>query len=304
MSSPAITAPRSPSVTTTHVGDIRIDRIVEMEIPFRSVEDSFAGVDRDAFEAVRPAYEPWAIEPGTEKLVIAIQSYLVRTRHHTILIDTCIGCGKTNSFFPDWHRRDDDGWLRRLAAAGVAPEAVDYVMCTHLHSDHCGWNTQQVDGRWVPTFPHARYVMARDEVAPMEAAGKGGYANTTYAESILPVIEAGQAALVATDHALDDEVWLAPTLGHTAGHVAVHLRSNGQEAVLCGDLIHSPVQCRFPDWQYRIDWDAEMGVATRRKFLETAAEAGHPILTAHFPSPSMGRVVAAGEAWRFEFLED
>lgn len=274
-----------------------------MEIPFRSIEESFSGVDRAAFESVRSHFEPWALEPGGEKLIIAIQSYVIRTSRHTILVDTCVGCGKTNSFWPAWHQREDYAWLHRLAAAGVQPEEVDFVLCTHLHSDHCGWNTKLLDGRWVPTFPHATYIMAKDEVTPMQAAEDGGYANTTYAESVLPVIEAGQAQLVETDFAFDDEVWLAPTLGHTPGHMAVHLKSNGHRAVLCGDLIHSPVQCHFPDWQYRIDWDAEMGVATRRRFLEAAAESGHPVLTAHFPQPSIGRVVAAGDAWRFDYIE-
>mgnify|MGYP001820520449 CR=1 FL=1 len=172
-------APATPALTTFHFGDIRIDRIVEMEIPFRSVDDSYAGLDRDAFDAVRPAFEPWALEPETEKLILAIQTYLIRTPHHTILVDTCVGCGKTSKFFPGWHRRTDNAWLRRLAAAGVQPEAVDYVFCTHLHSDHCGWNTRLLDGRWVPTFPNATYVMAEHEVMPMIAAERAGSASPT-----------------------------------------------------------------------------------------------------------------------------
>ena len=295
-------APATPTLTTFHVGDIRIDRIVEMEIPFRSVEDSYAGVDRAAFEAARASFEPWALEPGSEKLVLAIQTYLIRTPHHVILVDTCVGCDKTSLFFSGWHQRTDDVWLRRLAAAGVPPEAVDYVFCTHLHSDHCGWNTRLLNGRWIPTFPNATYVMAQDEIAPIQANADSGNATATYTESILPVIEANQARLVSGDYALDDHVWLEPTGGHTPGHVAVRLRSNGQEAVLCGDLIHSPLQCAFPDWRYRLDWDAEQGVATRKRFLEAAAEARRPVLTAHFPSPSMGYVQPDGDAWRFEFI--
>ena len=302
MTAPALLAPAHPTLTTLQVGDIRIDRIVEMEIPFRTVEESYSGVDPAAFEAVKASYEPWALEPGTGKLVLAIQTYVLRTPHHTILVDTCVGCGKTNNFFPAWHKRDDDVWLRRLQAAGVDPAAVDYVFCTHLHSDHCGWNTRLLDGRWVPTFPNATYIMAERDVTPMAGAEPGGYGHTTYAESILPVIEANQARLVAGDYALDDGVWLQPTPGHTAGHVAVHLRSNGQEAVLCGDLIHSPLQCRFPEWHYRIDWDPDMAGETRRRFLAENAEARRTVLTAHFPSPSMGIVRADGAAWEFDFV--
>lgn len=293
--------PVDASITSFQIGDIRVDRIIEMEIPFRSIADSYANVDWVAFEAVRANFEPWALEPGSNKLIIAIQSYLVRTRRHTILIDTCVGCEKTNSFFPAWHHRADDSWLRRLAAVGIAPEKVDYVFCTHLHSDHCGWNTRLLDGRWIPTFPNAKYIMSREDIEPMILAESGSYANTTFNESVLPVIEAKQAVLVSGDFALDDEIWLESTPGHTRAHAAVHLKSNGQEAIMCGDLIHSPLQCRFIDWQYRIDWNPEIGVATRRRFLETAAASGHLVLTAHFPSPSIGVVRAEGDAWAFDF---
>jgi glyoxylase-like metal-dependent hydrolase (beta-lactamase superfamily II) len=279
------------------LGGMTIERIPEMEFPFRTARELFVDASDEAVERHRHWMEPWALEPGTGRLIIAVQSYLVRTRHHTILIDSCVGCDKTSTFLADWHRRTDRSWLARLAAAGVQPEAVDYVLCTHLHSDHCGWNTQLVDGRWVPTFPNARYVMARREVAHIEALGA-----SQYAESVLPVLEAGQAVLVETDHALDDEVWLEPTPGHTPGHVAVGLASGGAAAVMSGDLMHSPIQCACPDWRYRIDSDPAQANRTRRAFLEASEASGRLVLTAHFPSPSMGRVIADGAAFRFAFL--
>ena len=146
--------------------------------------------------------------------------------------------------------RTDRGWLDRLAAAGLGPADIDYVFCTHLHADHCGWNTQLIGGRWVPTFPNATYILAKSEVARARAEDV-----SQYHESVLPVIEAGQAVLVETDYRLDDEIWLTPTPGHTPGHVAVNLSSNGHEAVMCGDLIHSPIQCLYPHWRYAVDSD-------------------------------------------------
>ena len=99
----------------------------------------------------------------------------------------------------------------------------------------------------MPTFPNAKYILARREVEHVQTVP-----GRQYQESVLPVIEAGQALLVETDFALDDEVWLEPTPGHTPGHVAVGLASKGQEAVMCGDLIHCPIQCIYPAWRFWI----------------------------------------------------
>jgi glyoxylase-like metal-dependent hydrolase (beta-lactamase superfamily II) len=208
-----------------------------------------------------------------------------------------MGCDKSYESFMPWHKRSDRIWLTRLKAAGVGPEDIDYVFCTHLHADHCGWNTQLRDGRWVPTFPNAKYILARREVEHVQTVP-----SRQYHESVLPVIEAGQAELVDTDFALDDQVWLEPTPGHTPGHVAVGLASNGHEAVMCGDLIHCPIQCLYPAWRFWIDSDQGQGIDTRRDFLEANCERGRLVMTAHFPSPSMGHVLADGDAFRFRFL--
>jgi len=279
------------------LGGVTVDRVVEMEFPFATVPQLFIDVREEEVAPHRAALEPWALEPESGRLIIAVQSYLVRTAHHTILIDTCVGCDKTSTFLPAWHMRDDRSWLDRLAAAGVQPEDVDFVMCTHLHSDHCGWNTQRVDGRWVPTFPNAKYVMTRREVEAAEARGA-----SQWEESISPVIAAGQALLVEGDHALDDQVWFEPTPGHTAGHVAVGLAGTKMGAVMCGDLIHSPIQCAEPAWRYCNDADPDEALQTRRAFLESGSESGRLVLTAHFPSPSMGRVAAEGDAFGFAFV--
>ncbi len=178
----------------------------------------------------------------------------------------------------------------------MAPEEVDYVLCTHLHADHSGWNTQMVDGRWVPTFPNARYIISRAEVEWGERAGL-----PQYEENVLPVIRAGQAELVEGDHALDDEVWLEPIPGHTPGHVAVHLASGAARGVMWGDLLHSPMQCLRPDWWFMIDTDPEQGIASRRRVLGACAEHGHLVLPAHFPAPSVGRVAAEGDAFRYRY---
>ena len=280
-----------------NVGDISVQRILEWEGPVFVPEKFFPDATPDALAPHRHWLEPKALDPETGMLILPFQSYLVRTKHHTILIDTCIGCGKNVPHRAAWSNRTDQTWLHNLAAAGVSPEQIDYVFCTHLHVDHCGWNTSFVDGAWVPTFPNASYIFAEVEYAAAEAGN-----TPIFQESVLPVIEAGKAKLVGTDFALDDQVWLESTPGHTAGHVAVHLSSNGERAVMCGDLIHSPVQCVHPEWGPFVDLEPELAHKTRRHFLASNAESGRLVLTAHFPSPSMGHFVAEGDAFRFDYL--
>ena len=279
------------------VGELVIDRIVEMEIPFLSPADAFPDMPAGSIDAHRHWLEPIALCPDTGMLIIAIQTWVIRTPHHLILVDTCIGCDKTNHYFDNWHKRTDNSWYLKLIDQGIDPAAVDYVFCTHLHGDHCGWNTRLVDGRWVPTFPNAKYIIAKSEVDHV-----AGQDSPAYRESVLPIVETGQVIAVETDFVLDDHVRLQPAPGHTPGHVAVHLSSGGQQAVLCGDLIHSPLQCLYPDWQYWIDHDKAQAIVTRKDFLATRYEDQHLVLTAHFPSPSAGHVSASEDAYTFNFL--
>ena len=195
--------------------------------------------------------------------------------------------------------KSDDAYMQALGALGVAPGDIDFVMCTHLHSDHVGWNTRLEGGRWVPTFPNA------ETCSPRGSSRRGARAPEVPA---LPargqraaVIAAGKALLVTNDHALDDEVWLEPTPGHTPDHVAICLASRGERAVMCGDVMHSPVQCLHPEWTAWPDWDPDQAKRTRRAFMERYCDTDTLICTTHFPLPSIGRIVADGDAFRFEF---
>jgi len=279
------------------LGDTTIHRIVEHEIPVYSPTDMFDEATPEAIGPHRHWLVPEALCPATGCLIMPVVSYLVHTRHHSVLIDTCVGCDKTYAEPPAWHQRQNERWLGGLATAGAHPEDIDFVFCTHLHSDHCGWNTRLVDGRWVPTFPNAKYVFAREEYAVTEAEG-----HQLFLDNVLPIMEARQAVLVDMDYALDDELWLEPTVGHTAGHVAVHLQSGGHRAAMCGDLIHSPLQLAEPDWSCNSDFDLALAAATRRRFLETHCDTDTFILTAHFPSPSMGHIVSGAERYDFRYL--
>lgn len=278
------------------LGDIRVDRIVDWDGPFLTAPQMFPDATREALEPHLDWLAPDALSADELRLQLPVQSYLVRSARHTLLIDTCIGCRKSHEVFRGWGARSDEVWLANLRAAGVAPEDIDTVMCTHLHVDHCGWNTQQVDGRWVPTFPNAQYLFARTEYEASAAAD-----SIVFRENVLPVMEAGQAVLVELDHEIEHGIRFEPTLGHTPGHVAVALASKGARAVMSGDLIHSPLQLAFPEWSPRVDWDRALSARTRRGFLERHADSDVIVMTAHFPQPSMGQVLSAGDAFRFRY---
>jgi glyoxylase-like metal-dependent hydrolase (beta-lactamase superfamily II) len=228
-----------------------------------------------------------------------MQSFLVRTPHHTILVDTCVGDYKERQR-PSWNMTSSGEYLKRLAAAGTQPADVDYVMCTHMHSDHVGWNTRLHNGRWVPTFPNAKYIMSAKEWAYWEGVHKQTPQNQI-ADSVIPILESGQAVLVANDYAINDTVWFESTPGHTPDHVSVRLASGGAQAVITGDMIHCPVQCAEPMWVARPDYNPELACHTRRAFLERYCDTDVLVCATHFPSPSFGHIVPQGKAFHFRY---
>ena len=282
------------------IGDIVIARALEMAMPFDR-RAFFPDVSEEQWAPHLPWLAPNAYDPVTDKLIFPMQSYVVRTSRHTVLIDACVGNHKERPTRPQWHHKTDATYMQALAALGLAPKDIDFVFCTHLHSDHVGWNTRMEDGRWVPTFPNARYVFSKKELEAWRDHGHPKFSRVTFEDSVLPIVEAGRAELVANDYALDDELWLESSPGHTPDHVSVMLASKGQSAVMCGDLMHSPVQCRHPEWAPWPDWDAVVAARTRSAFLQRYCETPTLVCTAHFPLPSAGRIVRAGDAYGFEY---
>jgi glyoxylase-like metal-dependent hydrolase (beta-lactamase superfamily II) len=233
---------------------------------------------------------------------LGIHTWVLRTRHHTILIDSCAGNHKNRPSVPRFHQLNLP-FLEGLAAAGVSPESVDYVMCTHLHVDHCGWNTRLLDGRWVPTFPNAKYLFSRAEYDHWRGpAGKQGVNAGVYEDSVLPVVESGQAEIVDGEGAVGDGLVFHPTPGHTVGHVAVRLLSGADQAVFSGDIMHQPLQVFRPDWNSTFCGDPTHARASRRWLLEHAAETGSTVFTAHFANSSAGSVARRGDRFDWSFV--
>jgi len=198
-------------------------------------------------------------------------------------------------------------WLDGFAAEGLRFEDIDYVFCTHLHIDHTGWNTMLRNGKWVPTFPKAKYIFHKREYAVWEeearrGGNRPGGGGNVFPFNCEPVVAAGQALLVDDDFTLDDTISLTPTPGHSPCHCCVNIRSRGQHAVVIGDLMHHALQCREPDWSTIFCWDQKQAAQSRRKFLGDTAGSGTFVVPIHFPHPTVGRIEADGERFHYKFV--
>lgn len=282
------------------VGDMTVHRIVEFDAPFLPALEMLPALTLELLEENRSWLQPHSLGPG-DVFNLCYQSYVVRTPHHTILVDSCMGNDKHRPR-PEWHMRSDDNYMRALAAAGLSVKDIDFVMCTHLHSDHVGWNTRLVNGEWVPTFPNARYVFSQRELAATVAADSK-VTNAAYQDSVLPIVRAGRAELVADDYQVGDHVRVLPTPGHTDGHVSFCFGKKQDEVVMTGDLIHVPLQMRYPELSFARDKDPVLAATTRRAFLERYCDTPTLCCTAHFPSPSAGRIKRWGDGYRMEHLD-
>jgi glyoxylase-like metal-dependent hydrolase (beta-lactamase superfamily II) len=279
------------------VGDVEIVRIVEI---FREQIDA-----RFMFPDCTPDIvlrHPWLqpVHAAVDgQIVLAFQAFAIRAGDRRIMVDTCIGDDKYR-LAPVFHMRHGD-FLDDLAHAGFAPNEVDTVLCTHLHLDHVGWNTRLVDGRWVPTFPNARYLMSQVELEFIRGLVGSPHAEVDHlSDSLQPVFDAGLVDFVASDHQVSPEVWLEPTPGHTPGHVSVRVSSCGADAVITGDVMHHPLQCAEPRLRNRFCNDHEQSRETRLAFLERYADGDVMIIGSHFADPTAGWFRRDGDAWRLD----
>jgi glyoxylase-like metal-dependent hydrolase (beta-lactamase superfamily II) len=276
-----------------------------MEGAFRAPEFLFPEATEEAVRASKVATDPRFYNAETHKLVMSFHTLVIKTPRHNILVDTCIGNDKERPELLDWHQRTGP-FLADLAAAGVPAESIDFVLCTHLHADHVGWNTKLFDGRWVPTFPNAKYLMARTEVEHWNEVRKTSDKpanHRSWDDSVQPILDAGQALVINSDYEIEHGIHLIPAPGHTPGNVILHVSDGKESAYLIGDTIHHPLQIEHPDWSSSFCSDPNLSRVTRKEFLNTVAETDSLVMPAHFGTPTAVRITGDSTGYNFETVE-
>src|ERR1700692_4468675 len=272
------------------VGDLTIHRIIEQETTFLPALDLLPALTPDLLAENRPWMREAAALDAQDVLILCFQSYIVKTPHHTILVDSCIGNDKPRPLRPKWNMKTDDTYMRALTAAGFSVGDIDFVMCTHLHVDHVGWNTRLDNGRWVPTFPNARYVFSRVEREFFDTPA-GASRRMVFDDSVLPVIDAGLAEEVGPEGGeYLPGIRFHPTPGHSAGHMSIEIESAGAHALFSGDVWHHPIQVYRPAWSSVFCADKPRANVSRRWVLDRAVETGATVFTPHFAGTSAGVV--------------
>ena len=280
-------------VLTWQVGDVRVHRFVEL---------TTASLGKHLLPQATPerlAQHDW-LQPFLDeqsRLVLSMHSFVVETPDVVVLVDTCIGNDKQRSY-PKWnHMRSD--FLTRLAAGGFPPDAIDVVLCTHMHVDHVGWSTQLVNGHWQPTFKRARYLYAQTEWDHWRVESQEY--GPVIEDSVQPIVDSGLAEFVEVDHRVCNEIQLMSTPGHTPGHVSVRIDSRGECAIVTGDMFHHPCQIAHKDWSSSADVDPALAADTRTEFLLRCANQPVLILGTHFATPTAGKIVLESGSYRLDY---
>ncbi|MFD8613488.1 MBL fold metallo-hydrolase [Streptomyces sp. NPDC059631] len=280
-------------------GDITVTRIREYYGPIGfTPADIVPDVPKKTWQDARSWLVPHFLDPGTQVVNAAVQTWLIRSEGRNILVDTGAGNHKERPYAQLWSHLDTD-FLARLEQAGVRPEDVDIVINTHLHNDHVGWNTVLEDRHWVPTFPNATYLIPKTEFdfwnpdnGHTPTIGRGN--QNVFEDSVAPVHRAGLTVLWEDSHRIDAGLRLEAAPGHTPGSSVLTLASGSDRAVFVGDLLHSPAQILEPDANSCFCEDPAGARATRRRILGWAADHHALVVPAHFGGHGAAEVVRDG----------
>lgn len=264
-------------------GDVDVHRVEELRIPNAI---SHFTTDQALLDANRHWLAPHFLD-ATDCFDLVFQSWIFEADGRIVLVDPCTGNGKPHSvpFFDML----EVPFIERMAETGFRPEDVDFVVCTHLHHDHCGWNTQLRGGKWIPTFSKARYVMQQAEY---DRWGRDAslhphfaYNDGVFERSVQPIVEAGLADLISGSHSLGTGLQVDPAPGHTLGHQMLHVESAGAHAFFTGDCFHHPIQLVEPSIPFGDAENLEQAMAMRRRLVGLSADLDALLIPAHLPFP-------------------
>lgn len=302
------------------VGGARIIKVPELALDAVDAtqlfpDDDLAGLSSDARHWGKRSYD---FERGL--LRQSIHAWVVQTPAHTVLVDTATGNDKLRPTAPLFHRLTEP-FLERLQAVGVSPEAVDFVLLTHLHADHVGWNTRLQGERWVPTFPNARYVFSEREYSYNLALSRERESVTSilrqagigtphhepfegvFDDSVLPIVEAGLDQRIEIDNTVIEGFRFHATPGHSIDHASISLTSRGETALFWGDVMHHPLQFHRPDTNSVYCEFPKAAQQSRRKAMQLAAELDALVFTTHFGDSSAGKVSRHTHGFDWHFVQ-
>jgi len=279
------------------IGDVKVTRVVEMEmpVPYHPKSLFLKEATPQALSEMPWLFPHFAKADGT--LMLSIHALAVEAPGLKLVVDTCIGNDKARGITGG--QALQTSFLAHMDEIGFGREQVNAVVCTHLHVDHVGWNTMLDGGKWVPTFPKARYLIGRQEFAHWKSVDEEDQ-KQILADSVQPIFDAGLAQEVEMTHRVSPEIRLMPTVGHTPGHVSVVIESQGETAVITGDMMHHPCQIGRPDWSPEFDGDKDAARATRKAMIKDSADKPILIIGTHFAGPTAGHIKKDGASYRFE----
>ncbi len=284
----------SETVTSFMIGDIRVRAVVDFDPYEMDVNFIFPDVSMEEVEKHRSWLQPTYLT-AENKIRLVVRTMVMEVDGRNILVDACVGEDKERPTRPFFNKRSGTDFIGQLAKLGLKPEDIDVVFCTHLHVDHVGWNTRLANGKWVPTFPKARYLFGRKELdfwmgQPNRHEVGGG----SFVDSVIPIVEAKACDLVDDGHDLGKGLSLHLLPGHTPGQLGLDVVRGKDRAYFVGDAIHSPLQVVLPDLSTGFDVDKQQAAATRRTFLDACASDGRWLVPCHFRGPIAHKIKRAG----------
>jgi glyoxylase-like metal-dependent hydrolase (beta-lactamase superfamily II) len=271
------------------IGSIRITRIEEWQGTFLSPEELFVGYEKTLFSSHLDGFTADVYDENEDRIYAFLQSWLIEVGDVKIIYDTGAGNQKERPGIPLFGGLKTD-FLERLKLTGHTPEEIDFVICSHLHIDHVGWNTMLENGQWVPTFPNARYLFSAKDLEYWDPGNIKKYPNKIgedvnrgcFEDSVQPIIDAGKVVPVSGQFEVLPGVMLEPAPGHTPGHMVMKVESCGEYGIFVGDIVHHPIQVYCPTWNSIFCENAEQARDTRKEVLAYAAQQRALLLPAHF----------------------